>query len=87
MRIWFKIMKENRMVKDTTITMSDDTMTRTQKIFGGLEQACYAFDLGQPIWLEHNIGEFKKRGRTRFLKDNFVEVIDFDYLDMHIIEE
>lgn len=87
MRIWFKLMKENRLLRDTTITVTDSSMTRTKKIFYALEQACYTLDLSQPIWLDHNIMEFKRRGKTRFRHDNFIESIEFDFLEMHIIEE
>ena len=34
-----------------------------------------------------NIEEFKKRDKTRFSKDNFVDSIEFDYLEIQIIEE
>ena len=48
---------------------------------------CYEFDLSKPIWLDHNIDEFKRHDKTRFYQDNFVDSIDFDYLEIHIIEE
>ena len=60
--------------------------TRTHKIFKALEDACLAFDLGKPSWLDSNVSDFKRHGKTRFTKDNFVEDIDFDFLEMHIIE-
>ncbi len=86
MRIWFKIMKGTRLIQDTTIT--DETAeTRTHKIFQALETACYEFDLGKPLWLEANVNEFKNHAKTRFRQDNFVESIDFDFLEMHVIEE
>ena len=44
-----------------------------------------AFDLGRPIWLDKNIKEFKKMDKTRFDSDNFIEGIDFDYLEIHVI--
>ena len=31
--------------------------------------------------------EFKNGAKTRFTKDNFIEEIEFDYLEMNIIEE
>ena len=34
-----------------------------------------------------SIEEFKKHDKTRFYQDNFVDSIDFDYLEIHIIEE
>lgn len=86
MRIWFKILKNNHLQKDTVIT-NDSEDTRTHKIFDALEQACYAFDLSKPIWLDATIAEFKRHGKARFYQDNFVETIDFDFLEIHIIEE
>lgn len=87
MRIWFKIMKDNRLLQDITITVDDTDMTRTKKIFYALEQACYELDLSRPIWLDRNIAEFKRHNRTRFMQDSFIESIAFDFLEMHMIEE
>ncbi len=74
------------MVRDLVICDEKDD-TRTHKIFQALDQACYEWDLSRPIWLDANIAEFKRHAKTRFSKDNFVDSIDFDYLEMHVIEE
>lgn len=85
-RLWAKEFKDNRMLRDTV--MEDDTNdTRTQKIFSALDKICYEFDLSKPIWLDSTITEFKRHSKTRFTQDNFVDPIDFDYLEIHIIEE
>ncbi len=86
MRIWFKIYSEARLIKDVTIENYDED-TRTHKIFNSLEEACLELDLGKPIWLDSNVKEFQKNGKTRFNSDNFVEEIEFDFLEMHILEE
>lgn len=86
MRIWFKIYTDTHLLRDVTIENMDED-TRTHKIFSALEQACIEFDLGKPIWLESNISEFKNHSKTRFTKDNFVEEIEFDFLEMQVIEE
>ena len=31
--------------------------------------------------------EFKRHAKTRFYQDNFIEEIEFDYLEIHVIEE
>ncbi|MCI5613409.1 MAG: hypothetical protein MR356_03585 [Agathobacter sp.] len=86
MRIWFKIWEDSRLIKTETIEdCSEDT--RTHKIFGALDKVCHMFDLSVPIWLDKNVSEFQRRGKTRFGKDNFIEEIDFDYLEMQILEE
>lgn len=88
-RIWGKIWKENRMVRDITVvdSASSSEKNRTKKIFDSLEEICYAFDIGKPIWLNVNINEFKKIDKTRFSKDSFIEEIDFDFLEIQVIEE
>lgn len=86
MRIWFKIMHENHLLSDITITDDSDD-TRTHKIFRALDEACYALDLSRPIWLDANVAEFKKVARTKFRKESFVENIEFDFLELHVIEE
>lgn len=85
-RIWGKIWKDNRMIKDKVICDSTKS-SRTKKVFGGLNDLCYEFDLEKPIWLDSNISEFQKVSKTRFYQDNFIEQIEFDYLELQVIEE
>jgi hypothetical protein len=84
--MWGKLWKSNHMIRDTVIEDSSED-TRTHKVFHALEQICYEFDLGHPIWLDKNIRDFKRIARTRFTKDSFIEQIEFDYLEIHVIEE
>ena len=87
MRIWGKMMKNNHMLRDYTVTDSSDD-TRTHKIFHALEEICSAWDLSVPVWLDLNIREFRTHKKTRFTQDCFVgETISFDFLDLQILEE
>jgi len=85
-RLWAKEFKDNRMIKDTLICDISDN-TRTQKIFSALDSICSEFDLGKPIWLDSTVSNFQKHSKTRFSQDSFIEDINFDYLEIHIIEE
>ncbi|MCM1307460.1 MAG: hypothetical protein NC223_02555 [Butyrivibrio sp.] len=85
-RMWFKIFKDNRMLRDTVIAYEDER-SRTQKVFAALADACYEFDLAVPIWLDSTVNDFKRHDRARFRQDNFIEHIDFDYLEIQVIEE
>lgn len=86
-RIWGKLMKENKLVKDMVVEIEDYTISRTQKVYQALDEICYTFDLAKPIWLETNKEDFIRQSRTRFTRDCFMEDIDFDYLDFQVIEE
>lgn len=85
-RLWARTFKNNRMLRDTVIC-DDSPETRTHKVFRAVEEICYQFDLGKPIWLDSNIADFKKHDKTRFSADNFIEEIDFDFLEIYVIEE
>ena len=85
-RLWGKIWKENRLVKDAVIA-DESNDTRTHKIFHALDELCLIFDLGKPIWLDATIREFQRHSKARFYQDSFIEEIDFDYLEIQIIEE
>ena len=85
-RLWRKIIKDNHLIKDMTVS-NDTEDTRTHKIFQALEAICYAWDLSRPIWLDSTIAEFKRHSKARFYQDNFIESIDFDYLEIQILEE
>ena len=74
------------MIADTVVE-SDSDDTRTHKVMDALGEVCVRFDLARPIWLDTNIAEFKSTAKTRFRRDSFVEDIDFDYLEIQIIEE
>lgn len=85
-RLWGKIYKENRLVKDTVFE-EESKDTRTHKVFRGLERICYEFDLEKPIWLDATVAEFKRHSKARFYPDSFIEHPDFDYLEIQVIEE
>lgn len=74
------------MLKDTTIS-DYDADTRTHKVLKALEDACKEMDISVPIWLEINITDFKRNSRCRFYQDSFIEPVDFDYLEMQVLEE
>ena len=87
-RLWCKLIDDSRhIVKQTTIVNDDPSVNRTKKIFAAIDTICYEFDLSKPIWLDSTVADFKKHDRTRFYQDNFVDKIDFDFLEIHVIEE
>ena len=86
-RMWGKIMKDNHLVKDMVACSGDYSLSRTQMVFNCLDEICYAFDLEKPIWLEACVRDFQRHSKVRFGRDSFIEAIDFDYLEIQVIEE
>lgn len=85
-RLWGKIWKDNHLLQDTVFEEESED-TRTHKIFRGLDEICRELDLGRPIWLEHNIAEFQRHSKTKFYQDSFIEEIEFDCLEIQVIQE
>ena len=86
-RIWARTFKDNRILKDTVIENDNPDMNRTKKVFSALDSVCYEFDLSRPVWLEKNITDFKRNSKVRFTQDSFIDTVDFDYLELQVLEE
>lgn len=80
-------MKDNHLIKDVVICNDKKELSRTKKIFEAIDEICLMYDLSKPIWLEATIEDFQRHDKTRFTQDNFIDTIDFDYLEIHVIEE
>jgi hypothetical protein len=87
-RLWCKLFDDSgHLIRDTVIENADSRLNRTRKIFDGLKDACYEFDLSEPIWLDSNVDTFKRHSKVRFNQDNFIESVDFAYMEIQVIEE
>ena len=86
MRLWGKIVKDGRVLRDIVIENNKED-TRTHKVMDALNDICYQFDLSQPIWLDANITQFQRHKKTQFKQDSFIEAIEFDFLEISVLEE
>lgn len=85
-RIWFKIYIENKIIKDTVIVVNSKD-SRKEKALIALDEACMFFDLQKPMWLSDIEKDFVQFGRVSFNQNHFIEVIDFEILELEIIED
>ena len=79
--------KNSKVLNDIIISDIAEDKNRTRKVFDAVDEVCYEFDLSRPVWLDKNINEFKRRDKTRFDQDNFIDSLEFDYLEIQVIEE
>ena len=87
-RLWCKLFDDsNHLLKDKVVENDDAATNRTRKNIDGIHSACYAFDLSEPIWLDSNVAEFNRHSKVRFYQDNFIDSIDFSYMDIQVIVE
>ena len=86
-RLWGRLVYDGNYTAKDLVICDDTKETRTHKIFRGLNSICDAWNLAVPIWLDSNITDFKRHSKTRFRQDNWIEEIDFDFLEIQVIEE
>ena len=84
--MWAKTFHNTHLISQTTIKDDSDD-TRTHKVFNSLDKACHEFNISRPIWLEKNIEDFKRFSKVRFDQDSFIDEIEFDYLEVQMLEE
>ncbi|QUI20966.1 hypothetical protein HZI73_01045 [Vallitalea pronyensis] len=86
-KLWGKVYKENRMIKDTVVRMDEQNLSRDLLTNTCMDKLCDIFDIQHPMWLKDNDKEYPVYGRTTFKQDHFIEEIDFDLFEIEIIED
>ena len=86
MKIWARTFKNNHTTRELVVENLEND-TRTHKVFDAVEKIAYEFDISKPIWLDLNIRDFKRFSKVKFKKDSFIDDIDFDYLELQVLEE
>jgi hypothetical protein len=86
-RIWGKIRKDNKTVRDIVVTSEEPGLSNEERLQECIRKICYKFDLQRPMWLPNNQRDYDKYQRVELIQDNFIEVIDFDFLELELIDE
>lgn len=86
-RLWGKLYKDNTILKDVVICNDEKETPVAKKLDQAIYDICMLFDLQKPLWLKSNTKDFNKFKMTTFRNDHFFEEIDFDYLEIEVIEE
>ena len=86
-RLSGKCVRHTKIILNAVINDESREKSRTEKVFVAVTALAAEFDLPSPLWLEKNIRDFKRRARTRFTADNFLEALPFDYMEIEVLEE
>lgn len=86
-RLWGKIIKNNKFIHDQVIEFTDSKQSKAEMIDESLNQLAIAFDIQKPMWFDKNTKELSDFSVTRFLPDQFIESVDFDFFEIEIIEQ
>ena len=78
MRIWAKLMTDGHIKKDYVYEIQEK-MTYAH-FFDYLTDICAALDIPTPVLMKTHIFHFAKFNHVKFLKRDFVDSLEYDYL-------
>lgn len=84
LKLWGKLIKHHKIVRDAVLDMTLITDS-AQTVRAALDDFAPALDIARPIWLPKNETDLTKFIVTRFYPDQFMESVDFDWLEIEII--
>ena len=79
-RLWIRFIKKQRLSNEYIVVCEPDEVEET------LYEALQKMDLSKPLWLDRHSRDWQQHHMTRFAKDHFDEVVDFDWMDLSYIE-
>jgi hypothetical protein len=77
-KIWAKVIKDQKMQVQFVLKKQEPFLD--EKFHSYLMEICKQLDLETPIVLRNHLSNFKEFKSVKFLKDDFLEQIEFDYL-------
>lgn len=75
MRIWAKIVFDEKIVKDTIYEGE-----KGEEFFDAISNICYSFDIETPIILQSHIDNFDNFNLTKFKQQDFIDTFEYDAL-------
>ncbi len=86
LKLWGKLIKNHKILQEVVLDQPLENDS-AQTVKTALNEFAIALDVGRPIWLPKNEKELRQFILTRFYPDQFLESIDFDYLEIEIISD
>ncbi len=77
-RIWAKVIKDNKIINQCVY---ENFNPLDYSLFGEyLTEICQTLDVSTPVLIKTHIFNYAKYNNVKFVKDDFIEVVDFDRL-------
>ncbi len=86
LRVWGKLWKGSCIVQQWTAENEELYLDGETRFDNCLEEIIHRLDLPKPIWLEQNVQDMKKFGKTEFRGEHFIEHFPYSMLEIDIIE-
>ena len=79
-RLWGRLIRHHRIARQETVTIEGDDIEEA------FLEICRRFDVQRPLQLPKHNREFEQFGRTFYAREHFTEPVDFDRLEIELIQ-
>lgn len=85
-RLWAKAIKNNKTIKSIDVK-NGENISQELKLKKCLSEIFNKLDISAPIWLSKHDKEFMEFKKIIFLKDDFIDEVNFDKLEIDLIDD
>jgi hypothetical protein len=86
LKLYGKLIKERKIMREEVAINIDDSISFHAKLEKCLVEVCKKLECQVPLWLDKNTKEFVLYRKTFFSKEQFIESVWFDKLEIRIEE-
>jgi len=79
-----KLLKNTNIIKEAAVEKADDNLPFADLLEDCFIDLCKQLDVQVPLWLKKNTSEFAAFRKTFFTKEQFIEKVTFDRLEIRI---
>ena len=87
MRIWAKVLKEHKIMRETVREFSSARPSDLEAWSALLHELCQDLDLCRPVILRKHVYDLTRFSRVVFKPADFIESVDFDEFEVEVLAE
>ena len=80
MKVWASLHKNNTTI--SRVTRESELSDASEALMDCLEQIYKELDIAEPVWVKKHAVELSRYHRVKFMPVDFIESVDFDYLEI-----
>lgn len=85
LKIWTKVIKDDKIIKN--ILYNIENKYKPENLDKYLRDICDKLDIPTPVLLKSHKKHFNNLNFAKFIRDDFVETVDFDFMTLEFVKE
>ena len=87
LRLWIKLYLDNKIIRHEVFSCAENDIADDTALSAALREICSVLDQPVPVILTKHIRELARFRRTVFKNDDFIENVNFDSMEIEILND